>query len=143
MISDQLSLYSEEISYEEVGSDNSYSLDDQLTVRTCTQCCTVEQGELVIAKQHNWSLSSHSDHTIVCKYCREEVKKCYYDDHLVRCSECLMDCRFNCGNCSISCKKVKQHYRGCEAAIEYVSEEETQHIGYNFTVNCTAVEASD
>ena len=92
MKSDQLSLYSEWISDEETSSDyndyNSYNSldDDQLTtLHTCRQCCTVGQDELVIPKHHNWSLSSDSNQTIVCRYCREEVKNCYYNDHLVRC----------------------------------------------------------
>ena len=141
--SDQSSLYSEGISYEETGSDyndDSYnSLEDQQTVHTCRQRCS---DELVIPKHHNnWSLPSDSNHTTVCRYCREEVKNCYYDYHLVRCSEYLTDCRISYKRCSFRCKKTEK--QECEMATELVSGKETQNIGHQFIVNCTAVQASE
>ena len=145
MKSDQWSLYSEWISDEETGSDyndyNSYnSLDDDqpTTLHTCRQCCTVGQDELVIPKHHNWSLSSDSNQTIVCRYCREEVKNCYYNDHLVRCPECFVDCKFGCRKTLISCKKIGKHYQECEMARDVISE--TQQNGNQFIINCVPIE---
>ena len=119
-------------SYEETGSDcNSYNSladddDDQLTLYTCRQCCTVGQDELVIPKHRNCSLSSDSNHTIVCRYCREEVKYCYYNDHLARCSEHCEHYRCGIGN-------TRRHYnhdhRSC--SLEEISSS---------VANCTAVQ---
>ena len=142
MESDQWSLYSEEISYEEADSDyndNSYnSLDNQVTVHTCRQCCTVGHDELVIPKLHNWSLSSNNEHTTVCRYCREEVNNSYYDHHLVNCSEQLIGCKYGCGRSLIPRKKI-QHCQDCEMTRENVWEE-VQHNINNFIVNCKAVQ---
>ena len=147
MKSDQSSLYSEGISYEEISSGHNYdSYNDQHTVHTCIQWCTSRCDELVIPKHHNsWSLPSDSTHTTtVCRYCREEVKNCHYNKHLVRCSEYLPDYyRINCERCSVRCKKAeKQYSQECEMATELVSGKETQNSGHQFIVNCTAVQAS-
>ena len=57
-------------------------LDDHIQ-----QCKQVGQDELVIAaSSYNW-YSHDYIHTIVCRYCREEVNSCYYEDHLVSCLE--------------------------------------------------------
>ena len=131
MESDQSSLYSEGISYEDTGSDyNDDSLDDRQTVHTCRQCCTVGSDELVIPNLHNWSLPSDSDHTTLCKYCREEVKNCYYDHHLVRCVE----------HCREYAKGTKTNLH--DQANKHSSlEEETRHFnGYSFAVNCIATQ---
>ena len=133
--SDQSSLYSEGISYEETGSvyncDSYNSLDDKPTVNTSI---TVEHDELVIPIQHK-SLSSDSDHTIMCRYCRGEVKNCHYDYHLVRCSEYSINCRFSSGN---PFKKIR--YQESKAVKRFNTENEIQHNGNNFIVNCIAVQ---
>ena len=145
MESDQWSLYSEGISYEETDSDhndNSYnSLDDPLTVNTCIQCCTVGHDELVIPKLHNNSSTSH--HTSVCTYCRERTKKRYYQDHPIRCTECLTHFKYNYKQYSIRHQKGEQYFQEHEKATEHISEEETQNRGHNFVVNCMAKQASD
>ena len=143
MESDQWSLYSEGISYEETDSDyndNSYnSLDDQLTtLHTCIECCTVGHDELVIPKLHNWSLSSNNEHTTVCRYCREEVNNSYYDHHVVKCSEQLIYCKHGRGRSLIPCKKI-QHCQDCVMTRKYIWEEE-QHNMNVFAVNCVAVQ---
>ena len=144
MESDQWSLYSEGISYEETDSDyndNSYnSLDDQVTVHTCRQCCTVGHDELVIPKLHNWSLSSNNEHTTVCRYCREEVNNSYYHHHLVKCSEQLINCKYGCERSLIPRKKIKQHYQDCEVAKAYVLEKETKCNDHNFIINCIGLQ---
>ena len=133
MESDQWSLYSEGISYEETGSvynDDSYnSLGDQQTFDTCRQCCTVGRDELVIPKLHNWSLPSNSNHTTVCRYCREEVKNCYYDHHLVKCVEHWKE--YGCNFKSTKISSHDQAYKHC--SLEHF-------IDYTFTVNCTAIQ---
>ena len=137
MESDQWSLYSEGISYEETDSDyndNSYnSLDDQLTtLHTCIECCTVGHDELVIPKLHNWSLSSNNEHTTVCRYCREEVNNSYYDHHLVKCIE-----KWEKHGHNIKSKKTRFHNQECNGS----SVEETRHFNdCSFTVNCIATE---
>ena len=132
MESDQWSLYSEGISYRETSSaynNNSYNnLDDQQTLETCT----LGHNELVIPKLHNWSLPSDSDHATVCRYCREEVKNCYYDHHLVRCME-----HWKQYGCDFKNAKTYSHDQACK----HSSVEETRHFnGCTFTVNCTAVQ---
>ena len=131
MESDQWSLYSEGISYEETDSDyndNSYnSLDDQVTVHTCRQCCTVGHDELVIPKLHNWSLSSNNEHTTVCRYCREEVNSSYYDHHLVT---YWRKHQF----------KDRQQGLCYQQGKKYCPGETRQFMDYNFSVNCTPVE---
>ena len=138
--SDQSSLYSEGISYEETGSyyscDSCISLDDQPAVDTCR---TVGHDELVIPTHHR-SLPSDSDHTTVCRYCRGEVKNCYYDHHLVRCSEYLIDYKFGCRKLSIPHKKIREYYQEREAVKSLNTEDKTEHNGYNFIVNCIAVQ---
>ena len=134
----QSSEHSEGISYEETSSVYNYdsynSLDDQQAVAICRQRCS---DELVIPKHHNnWSLPSDNDDTTVCRYCREEVKNCYYDHHLVRCSEYMKDYRISCERWSPQCNK-----QGCNIATELVSG--TQNSDHQFIVNCTAVQASD
>ena len=135
----------EEMSYEETGSDhndNSYnSLDDPLTVNTCIQCCTVGHDELVIPKLHN--NSSTSNHTSVCTYCRERTKKRHYQDHPIRCTECLTDFKYSCKQYLIRHQKGEQYFQEHEKATEHISEEETQHRGHSFVVNCIATQASD
>ena len=134
MESDQSSLYSEGTSYEETGSDcnDSYnSLDDQHTVHTCSQCCTVGSDELVIPKPRNWSLSSRSTHIVVCRYCREEVKNCYYDYHLVTCVEHRRNHQF----------QDKQGHTHQEWE-NYGVERTRQLIDFDFVVNCIPVEES-
>ena len=125
MESHEWSLYSEGLSYEEtdnVYNDDSYnSLGDQQTFDTCRQCCTVGRDELVIPKFHNWSLSRRSNHTVICRYCREEVKNCY-DHNLVRCVE---------------------HWRKGHSHQEcgnYGLEETGKLIDCDFAVNCIPVE---
>ena len=138
--SDQSSLHSEGISYEETGSvydyDSYNSLDDQQTVDTCRRRrCS---DKLVIPKHdNNWSLPSDSDHTTVCRYCREEVKNCYYDHHLTRCTECSTDFRISCERCSLQCNKTEK--QGCKIARELGP----QYSNHQFIVTCTAVQASD
>ena len=136
MESDQWSLYSEGISYEETDSDyndNSYnSLDDQVTVHTCRQCCTVGHDELVIPKLHNWSLSSNNEHTTVCRYCREEVNNSYYHHHLVKCKE-----KWDENGCSLKNK----NRRLCDQEHNRSNVEDTRHGNNNsFAVNCIATE---
>ena len=136
MESDQSSLYSEGISYEGTGSVNNYdsynSLDDQQTLDTCRQCCTLGRDELVVPKLHNWSLSSDSNHTTVCRYCREEVKNFYYDHHLVRCVE-----HWKQYGCDFKNAKASSHDQACK----HCSVEDTRHFNdCTFTVNCTAVQ---
>ena len=140
MKSDQSSLYDEGISYEETSRDHNYdsynSLDDQSAVDTCR---TIGHDELVTPTHHK-SLPSDSEHATVCRYCREEVKNCYYDNHLVRCSEYLLECKFGRGNVLIPCKKIRRQYQECEAAKGLNTEEETEHNVYNFVINCIAVQ---
>ena len=131
MESDQWSLYSEGISYEETDSDyndNSYnSIDDQVTMHTCRQCCTVGHDELVIPKLHNWSLSSNNEHTTVCRYCREEVNNSYHDHHLVT---YWRKHQF----------KDRQQGLCYQQGKRYRPEETRQFMDYNFSVNCIPVE---
>ena len=132
MESDQWSLYSEGISYEETDSDyndNSYnSLDDQLTtLHTCIECCTVGHDELVIPKLYNWSLSSNNEHTTVCRYCREEVNNSYYHHHLVT-------------YCKKHQFKDRQQGHSCQQYMNNCPEETRQFMDCTFSVNCTPVE---
>ena len=55
-----------------------------------------KRSDELVVNEHRYNWIQPSDDTIVCRYCREEVKNCYYDDHLVRCS-CNIgyDCRKN------------------------------------------------
>ena len=124
--SDQSSLYSERISYEETGSV--YNYDSSLD-----KCRTVEHDELVIPMQHK-SLASDSDHTTVCRYCRGEIKNCYYDYHLVRCSKYSTEYRIGSGN---PCKKTREHSKAVKC---FDTEDEIENDGNNFIVNCTAVQ---
>ena len=77
--------YREMREYQEVKSDQliSHSEEQPSQVEHFT---TIRLDELVVDEHyHNW-WTLPSDNTIVCRYCREEVKNRYYDDHLVRCS---------------------------------------------------------
>ena len=137
MKSDQWSLLSEGISYEEISSDHngdSYnSLDDPQQTTTCKQCCTLGSDEMVVPKFHNWPLSTDNSHTTVCRYCREEVKNCYYDQHLVKCVEHWKEEH----GCALKRTQTYSH----DQANKHYSSEETRHINdYNFTVNCTAIQ---
>ena len=98
------------------------------------QCKQVGQDELVIvASRYNWHSHDYI-HTIVCRYCREEVNSCYYEDHLVSCLE-----SYKCGqgDCLVN-NRDSQKTRGC-ILPELVT---TKHGHCEFVVNCTATEES-
>ena len=85
--------------------------------------------ELVVNEHHhNWI--QPSDDTIVCRYCREEVKNCYYDDHLVRCS-CNIGYGYRKNKQLLTCYNNQENNNGT------ISEEETKE---NVII---AVQASD
>ena len=140
MESDQSSLYSEGMSYEETSRDHNYdsynSLDDQPAVDTCR---TIGHDELVVPTHHK-SLPSDSEHTTVCRYCREEVRNCYYDHHLITCSEYLIACRYSYGRFSIPHKKKREHYQEHKMAVDYTSEEHVYDNNITCAVNCIAIQ---
>ena len=108
--------------------------DDQQQSTTCKQCCTLGSDEMVIPKLHNWPMSTDHSHTTLCKYCREEVKKCYYDCHLVKCVEHWKEEQHGC-----DLKRVQTYSH--DQANKHYSSEKTRHFNdYNFIVNCTAIQ---
>ena len=132
--SDQQSLYSEGIGYEETGDDG----------YKCRQCCTVGHDELVIPRSHHNSLPI-GHHTTVCKFCKEMVKNCHHQDNTVRSSECSKDCRFSCERerYLFPHKKAQQNCQECQTVTEHSSEKLLQYYCHSFAVNCTPVQASD
>jgi len=101
----------------EIDKDN---LDDHTQ-----QCKQVGQGELVIAaSSYNWYSHNHI-HTIVCRYCREEVNSCYYEDHLVN---CLESNKYGQGHCLVVDKMVQ------------VARRQVTSKDNGFAVNCVAVQ---
>ena len=95
-------------------------LDDHIQ-----QCKQVGWDELVIAASSYNSYTHDHIHTIVCRYCREEVNSCYYEDHLVNCLE-----RNKCGqgHCLVVDKMVR------------VAGRQVTSKDNGFTVNCVAVQ---
>ena len=88
------------------------------------QCRQVGQDELVIAaSSYNW-YSHDYIHTIVCRYCREEVNSCYYEDHLV---SCLVSYKYGQGDCLVVDKMVQVTERQVTSKDDFV-------------VNCVAVQ---
>jgi len=87
------------------------------------QCKQVGQDELVIAaSSYSWYNHDYI-HTIVCRYCREEVNSCYYKDHLVN---CLESNKCGQGECLVVDKMVQV----------------TSSSDNGFVVNCVAVQES-
>ena len=128
---------SELMSYEETSGDYNNDIhSDRQAVYVCEQCNTHGKHELVFPKSYSQSLSTDNNHTTACRYCREEVKNCYYDQHLVRCSESLKNYRPSCEGYSLQWKAERE----CRTDRELKAMENNVH---QFIVNCTAVQASD
>jgi len=101
----------------ETGKDD---LDDHIQQRK-----QVGQDELVIAaSSYNWYSHNHI-HTIVCRYCREEVISCYYEDHLVNCLE--------------SNKCGQGHCLVVDKMVQVTGRLMTLSSDISFVMNCVAV----
>ena len=103
-----------------------HDLDDHIQ-----QCKQVGRDELVIAaSSYNWYSHNHI-HTIVCRYCREEVNSCYYEDHLVN---CLEGNKCGQGHCLVVDKMVQVTGRLVKSnsdkffVVNCVAAQETQYI---------------
>ena len=82
--------------------------------------CPVGCGQLVLADDLHQHLTSSCTATIICSYCREEVRRCYYRGHLIRCSQFPMMCVFGCGRGFIPHNKMKEHYQSCDQAKQAI-----------------------
>ena len=76
----------------------------------CIEKCPIGQAEqvgrdelVIAASSYNW-YSHDYIHTIVCRYCREEMNSCYYEDHLV---SCLESYKCGLGDCVVVDKMVQ------------------------------------
>ena len=105
-----------DINNKETGKDD---LDDHIQ-----QCKQVGQDELVIAASSYYWYSHDYIHTIVCRYCREEVNSCYYEDHLV---SCLVSYKCGQGDCLV-----------VDKMIQVIGRQVTSKD--DFVVNCVAVQ---
>jgi len=91
------------------------------------QCEQVGQDELVIAAAAVSSDNCYSQdyaHTIVCRYCREEVNSCYYEEHLV---SCLATYQCVQGDC-------------LDKIVQVVGRQVRSSSDNSFVVNCIAVQ---
>ena len=135
MKSNQLSIYSDKENVQkETGKESTQSGETGEEHLSVNSCCRLH--ELVVGRNPNWIFFSDNDDTTVCKYCREEVKNCYYDGHLVRCSGYKTVCKKS--NHLLMCYKNDQE---CKTLTEQFSEETEENC--TFIVSCIAVQASD
>jgi len=105
------------------------------------QCKQVGQDELVVAAAAASSDNCYSQdytHTIVCRYCREEVNSCYYEEHLVSCLESYQCAQGDCLDKMVQAvnNKHSQTTRG------HISPDTRDNGISEFVVNCTATEES-
>ena len=83
--------------------------------------CPVGCGQLVLTDNVHQHLTTNCTATIICNYCREEVRWCYYRGHLIRCSQFPMMCVFGCGRGYIPRNKMKEHYQSCDQAKQAIA----------------------
>ena len=83
------------------------------------RCISKECPSIILRKD----LYSHLEHCIYviksqytnCKYCGEEIKKDYIDEHLKECTDVFVNCENNCGK-KIKKKDIITHKKLCPEA---------------------------
>ena len=76
--------------------------------------CSAGCGRLVLTDNIHQHLITSCTATIICCYCRAEVRRCYYQGHLITCPQLPMTCVFGCGRGFIPRSKMKEHYQDCD-----------------------------
>ena len=83
--------------------------------------CSAGCGQLVLTDNVTRHLSTSCTATIICSYCRAEVRRCYYQGHLITCPQFPMMCVFGCGRGFIPRNKMKEHYQSCDQAKQAIA----------------------
>ena len=84
--------------------------------------CPLQCGHLVDADNLHQHINTSCTATIICKYCREEMSRCYYEGHLnLTCSQFPEVCVFDCGRGFIPRNKMKEHYQNCDVAKQAIN----------------------